>query len=220
MIKYLYGKKEFLEPIAKGATSPRFSDLSHYSRLENDLMRDKETEKEFLWNKDEGQIFINGHHISNESFASDPICKISPRHCYCLCLSSKENSEELFERFNADYCLAIDIPMLIESLEHTFGRDIGKLSFEHSVITYYDKYDDLLGLSLEQAIFYKPVSFSPEAEYRVAIFYPLNEKGFHTPNGSIIPFQLEGESMHLQCNMANNDRYWSRIVVGSYEKTT
>ncbi|GAD79715.1 hypothetical protein [Vibrio ezurae] len=220
MIKYLYGKKEFLEPIAKGEISPRFSDLGHYSRLENALMRDKETEKEFLWDKNVGELFINGHHISRESLASDPIWKVPPRHCYCLCLSSKKNSNELFERFNADYCLAIDIPILIESLKSTFGHEIRGLVFQHSEITYYAKYDDLLGVSSEQVVFYKPELFLPEAEYRIAIFYPLNEKGFYTSDGRIIPFQLEGESTHLQCNMENDDKYWSRVVVGSYEKTT
>ncbi|MEZ9365758.1 hypothetical protein AB4167_14605 [Vibrio sp. 10N.286.49.E11] len=164
MIKYLYGKKQFLEPIVKGNISPRFSDLSHYARLENDLMRDEETKKEFFWNKNVGKYFINGHQIANESLASDINVKIMPRHCYCLCLSSKKNCPKLFRRFNADYCIAIDVELLIESLEITFGQELGRLLFHHSEITYYSKYENLIGLTPEQLVFYKPDVFLVEAE--------------------------------------------------------
>jgi hypothetical protein len=121
MIKYLYGKKKFIEPIKFSHVSPRFSDLSHYARLENDLMRDEETKKDFYWKKDEGEIFINGHKISNDSLASDTLISIKPRHCFCLCLTSKKDSEDLYQRFNADYCMAIDVNILMDYLNKTFG---------------------------------------------------------------------------------------------------
>lgn len=217
MIKYLYGRKEFLEPIKNGQFSPRFSDLSHYQRLENELMRDKETKKEFYWKKSEANLTINGHSISNNSLASDPLVAITPRHCFCLCLSAKEDSPELYERFKANFCIAIDIPVLMDSLESTFEDQIGKLSFKNSDVTYFHKHEDLLKLNAEEAVFFKPDIFEPEAEHRIAIFYPLSEKGFHTIDGRVFPFRLPGDSTHLQSKAVNGSTYWKRIVVDHFE---
>lgn len=217
MIKYLYGKKEFLEPITHGLVSPRFSDLSHYQRLENELMRDKEITKEFYWKKAEANLTVNGYSLANSSLASDPLVAIAPRHCFCLCLSARGNSPELYKRFGANYCLAIDVQVLMYSLKKTFGSQVGKLSFINSDITYYDKYEDLLKLNAEEAVFFKPEIFRPEAEHRVAIFYPLSEQGFQTADGKVFPFTLPGESTHLQSNSVNGSTYWQRIVVDHFE---
>ena len=121
MIRYLYGKKEFLLPIEKGLNSPRFSDLSHYSRLENEMMKDEETRKDFYLKKEEANLIINGHSISNDSLSRDPQITITPRHCFCLCMSSKKDSMELYERFDANYCLAINVDTLMSYLHKTFG---------------------------------------------------------------------------------------------------
>ncbi len=61
--KFLYGKKEHFIDYMSGKISPRFSDLSHYSRLGNDLMRDDEMSKKFILKKNETFIKINGHLI-------------------------------------------------------------------------------------------------------------------------------------------------------------
>ena len=52
MKKYLYGKFEHLEPLARGAKEIRFSDIIHYSDMDNDLMRDHEIEKTLVLDKD------------------------------------------------------------------------------------------------------------------------------------------------------------------------
>jgi len=217
MIKYLYGKKEFLEPISHGLISPRFSDLSHYQRLENELMRDKEITKECYWKKAEANLTVNGYSIANSSLASDLLVAITPRHCFCLCLSARGNSSELYKRFGANYCLAIDVPVLMDSLESTFGDQVGRLSFKNSDITYYDKYENLLKLNAEEAVFFKPEIFKPEAEHRVAIFYPLSEEGFHMADGKVFPFRLPQESTHLQSTSVNGSTYWQRVVVDHFE---
>lgn len=217
MIRYLYGKKEYLLPIEQGIASPRFSDLSHYSRLENELMKDEETRKNFYWRKEEANISINGRTISNDSLTADPHVSIFPRHCFCLCLSSKKDSSELYERFDADYCLAINVNTLMTYLKKTFGNQIKQLVFMKSEITYYEKYEDLTSLTSEKAVFYKPNIFYPEAEYRIAIFYPIDKPGFNTPTGETIPFQSESESMHLQSFSKEGNTLWKGIVESSFE---
>lgn len=64
LIKYLYGKLEYLSPFINGEVSLRFSDLSHYSRLENELMRDDELNKKFELNPISSTIKINNHVIN------------------------------------------------------------------------------------------------------------------------------------------------------------
>jgi hypothetical protein len=216
MIRYLYGQKKFLEPIKIGRVSPRFSHIGHYDSLENDLMRDDETKKVFYWKKEEGKCFINGHQISNDSLASDIMLSIKPRHCFCLCLSSKKDSEELYQRFGADYCLAIDVNILMEYLNQTFSVRLGRLKFISDDITYYQKHEDLLPLTPEKAVFYKPQPFFPEAEHRIAMFYPESEAGFHAEDGTIIPFSGGDDSTHIVCNVEGVG-FWKGIVVDTFE---
>ena len=49
--KYLYGKSEHPEPLARGAKGIRFSDIIHYSDMDNDLMRGHEIEKTLVLDK-------------------------------------------------------------------------------------------------------------------------------------------------------------------------
>lgn len=217
MIRYLYGKKKFLEGIAKGYVSPRFSDLSHYARLENDLMRDKETEKKYFCKKEEANIYINGVAISNEDLATDPQVKIFPRHCYCLCMSSKKDSLELYKRFNANYCLAINVDKLLEYLEKIFGKQCPGFRFFNANVHYYSRYEELISLTPEQAVFYKPDQFSPEAEHRVVIFYPLGIKGFTGPNGENIPLRCKNGSSHIQTQPTSVPTFWADIVEEIFE---
>lgn len=216
MIRYLYGKKEHLLPIEQEKASPRFSDLTHYSTLENEEMKDEETLKVSYWEKEVANI-INGHPLSNDSLSRDPLISITPRHCFCLCLSSKKDSLELYKRFQADYCLAINVDILMEYLQKTFGNQFGQLVFKNSEITYYNKYENLISLSAEEAVFFKPEVFTPEAEHRVAIFYPTDKLGFNTPSGEIIPFRSDKESMHMQSFSKEGNFFWKGIIEDSFE---
>ncbi len=91
--KYLYGKKQFLEAFTKGDDGLRFSDISHYSRLENELMRDNETSKQFSIDRYTARLEINGHAMNPDDMVDNPVFSIPVRHCYCLCLSNRKNSE-------------------------------------------------------------------------------------------------------------------------------
>ncbi|PWD67088.1 hypothetical protein [Pectobacterium parmentieri] len=195
-IKYLYGKYEFLADLLEGRSGIRFSDLSHYSRLENEKMRDDEMKKIFIPKKDGLIIEINGYRVDTNDLASDPELSVTPRHCYCLCLSSKGNDEGLYRDFKADTCIAFNV----DELEKRISLSCEKFKGSHIVasdITYYDQ-KTLLGLeqSPEKLVFYKPDFFAHESEYRIAWFYPLNKTGFLV-DGRTIPFRFENESSHL-----------------------
>lgn len=195
-IKYLYGKSEFLDPLVNGESGIRFSDLSHYSRLENEKMRDDEMNKIFIPRKEEIIIEINGYRLSKEDMSQDPTICVTPRHCYCLCLSGRENDEKLYRDFKADICIAIDV----DELENRIGIVCEKFKGSHVIgreVTYYDQ-STLHGLSKssEDLVFYKPDFFVHEDEYRLAWYYPLNKTGF-LAEGITIPFRIEGKSSHI-----------------------
>lgn len=195
-IKYLYGKAIYLDDVINGKCGIRFSDLSHYSRLENEKMRDDEMKKIFVLPKDEVVIEINGYKLNQKDLAGDSIMSVAPRHCYCLCLSSKGNDEELYRVFEADTCIAFDVDELEKRLSICGERFKGSFLIGKD-ITYYSLTTlNGLGQSREDLVFYKPNFFSHEAEYRIAWFYPLNKKGFSS-EGKTIPFRFENESSHL-----------------------
>ncbi|WP_248465005.1 hypothetical protein [Pectobacterium versatile] len=195
-VKYLYGKYEFLADLLKGRSGIRFSDLSHYSRLENEKMRDDEMNKLFILKKEEIIIEINGYRLDSNDLAGDSTLSVIPRHCYCLCLSSKGNDDGLYRDFKADTCIAFNV----DELEKRISLSSEKFKGSHIVggdITYYDQ-NTLFGLeqSPEKLVFYKPDFFAHESEYRIAWFYPLDKAGFLV-NGRTIPFRFENESSHL-----------------------
>lgn len=195
-IKYLYGKSIYLDEMIDGKCGIRFSDLSHYSRLENEKMRDDEMKKIFILPKDEVVIEINGYKLNPKDLAGDSIISTIPRHCYCLCLSNRGNDEELYRMFNADTCIAFDVDELEKRLNICTERFKGTFITGKDVIYYSLVTFNGLGQSREDLVFYKPSAFAHEAEYRIAWFYPLNKKGF-SGEGITIPFRLENESIHL-----------------------
>lgn len=117
--KYLYGKKQFLEALIKGEEGLRFSDISHYSRLENELMRDEETSKQFSIDRYTTRLEVNGFVLNPDDLVNNPTLSIPVRHCYCLCLSNRKNSEELFDKFDADLCIEIDSDKLFRLVQIT-----------------------------------------------------------------------------------------------------
>lgn len=194
--KYLYGKFIHLKPLIKGENGIRFSDLTHYSRLENEKMRDDEMKKIFIPRKDEMVFEINGYKLNPNDLAGDPIFSITPRHCYCLCMSNRGNDEELYRTFRADVCIAFNVDELERRLSICFellkesyiiGKDI--IYYDTSTLHGLDK-------SPDELVFYKPNQFSHESEYRIAWFYPLDKKHFRSKNKNI-PIRFKDESSHM-----------------------
>lgn len=215
LIKYLYGKKEFLEPVVKGEISLRFSDLSHYARLENDAMRDDEMSKTFTIDKFTNTLTINGRKIDPKSITKDIELSIPTRHCYCLCLSNSKNSDELFKKFDAKICIEIKVDILIEFLTDYFGNCFKGMQVEGRDISYYGgKYlpKDATALDL---VFYKTNSFKHEDEYRIALFYPEDKPGFADLEGVIIPF-VNSESQHMSFKYPEKELF-TQFIGETYE---
>ena len=216
VIKYLYGKKCYLEPLLQGDVGFRFSDLSHYSRMENEMMRDEEMSKLFLINKGEGILKINDHVINPEHLVGDPQVRINTRHCFCLCLSNRKDSSELYEKFKVDVCIEVKVTEFEEFLRDLFTKKFQGMSVIGRDITYYEKYSLPSTSDFVDLVFYKPSIFSHEAEYRIALFYPLDKPGFADENGNVIPFIKDDESMHL--TMTYTDKgFFNQFIGKVYE---
>ena len=211
--KYLYGKKQFLEALIKGEEGLRFSDISHYSRLENELMRDEETSKQFSIDRYTTRLEINGNVLNPDDMVDNPIFSIPVRHCYCLCLSNRKNSEELFDKFDADLCIEIDSDKLLEALKFAFSHNFKGMEVQARNIIYYDPIKPPPTLHREELVFYKPHFFHHEAEFRIALFYPINKKGFKVKGGIIVPFILEDESMHIYISHSD-PRFIAQFILG------
>ena len=219
MIKYLYGRKEFLYPVFMGEQGPRFSNLGHYSTLENEMMRDEETMKSFSADKNSIILEINGRALDPNDMTTDPIFSVPVRNCYCLCLTSKKNDVDIYERFKADFCLAINIEILVEHLSNLLNFSLPNQGFlvTHNSIKYYDPYFSLDDLKSEELVFYKPVMFKPEAEYRIAIFSNTESRGFKTEAG-VLPFTPTDESQHLSFLHKEPLEFWRDIFIEYYER--
>ena len=195
-IKYLYGKKEFLVPVIEDRAGIRLSDLTHYSRMENEFMRDNEMEKIFTVDKTRFNLFVAGRLINSAEMAADPFFTLAPRHCYCICFSNRKNEPELYRAFKADICIGFDVDMLRERLQ-IISHKLPGVEFEGKEIVYYHIGTLPDTFTPEELVFRKPSVFSHEAEYRLAMFYPEDKTGFKTDDGINIPFRKEGESVHM-----------------------
>ena len=216
MVKYLYGKKSVLQPLINGDVGFRFSDLSHYSRMENEEMRDEEMAKIFTIDRRANEVKINGHILT--SLVRDPEIRVTPRHCFCLCLSNKKNSNELYDKFEADVCIEVKSDLLIESLVNFHKHNLKGMEVVGKDITYYSKGHFPSDLTTEDFVFYKPDSFKHEDEYRIALFYPESKTSFETDNGDNIPLLKDDESTHIFFN--NSNREFLKQFIGKYfEKT-
>lgn len=194
-IRYLYGKEKILGPVIRDEAPIRLCDLTHYSRMENEKMRDNEMEKIFTPDRYQVAIKINGRTLNPDDMTADPMFTLSPRHCYCICLSNRQDEPELYAAFKADICIALDVDLLQERLsllDHRFpGTEI-----KGKDVIYYHPGTAPDSFTPEELVFFKPNIFSHEAEYRIALFYPLNKTGF-AYEGGVLPFKMEGESMFM-----------------------
>jgi len=164
--KYLYGLREFLIPALYGQAELRFCHIDHYSTLENELMRDDESKKTFT--SPNGSVSIT-HEGKTTPVTNFNTIK-TPPECYCLCLSNTKNSRELFERFNADICLEVDVDRLVELMTETANsmRELDTCRVLSRDVIYFNGQSEI-SWNLDSAPFYKNKSFDIEDEYRIAI---------------------------------------------------
>jgi hypothetical protein len=199
--KYLYGLREFLIPVLYGQAELRFCHIDHYATLENELMRDDESKKEFTSPNGSVSIIHKGKRTHPTDFKT---IKITPE-CYCLCLSNTKDSKELFERFSADICLEVDVDKLVKLMTETVNPMIGLSTCRllSSNANYFSGQSDV-SWSQDSAPFYKNKSFDIEDEYRIAIipicdvFYTrlgeeINSMKFNSAHKSIRGIYLSDE---------------------------
>jgi hypothetical protein len=164
--KYLYGQKEFLIPALYSQADLRFCHIDHYASLENELMRDDESKKVFSYPDGSVQVSYEGKNIEVTDFK---IIKM-PSECYCLCLSNTGNSKELFERFNADICLKVDVDRLVKLMIDTINSvpGVNESRILRGNAIYFNDQSDI-SWSLDRGPFFKDACFRIEDEYRIAI---------------------------------------------------
>lgn len=184
MIKYLYGKKKNFTSLLDGKVSLRFTHISNYARLENENMKDNEVEKTTAFNPKKIRVKFDGFELDSNSILGFSITR-KTRSCFCLCLSNRKNSPELFEKFNADICVEVKVDEFVKFLTDYFEQDDYGVTVLARDITYYDDTIDFLSYSdWTDLTFVKPLSFRHEDEFRIAIFPPLHETHFRDENGN------------------------------------
>ena len=185
MKKYIYGKEVYLSNWINGYTGIRLSDLSCYSDMDNELMRDDELVKSFKLDKNYFTFTINGHQINPDDVVGHIVMDMPIDRCFCVCLSGKHNDQELFDRFKADVCVEIDVEQLVRLLEASVQRFAGA-SVVHGPVVYYPDPISSGPPDFERALFYKSERYSVEEEYRIAITIPRHRTRVKGVNGEVI----------------------------------
>jgi hypothetical protein len=185
MYKYLYGKKKYLQDLIEGKQGIRLSDLAYYSIMENEKMRDDELAKNFVIDKDKVQFSVNGFTINSQDMTENPMMTLYPQRCFCVCFSGKKDDPELFERFEADVCIEIDVQNLVELLTVAVSRFEG-IDVVHREVSYYPSIMASAGPDMMSVLFYKRDIYEVENEYRIALTIPAHRKNFKGPDGESI----------------------------------
>jgi len=175
MYKYLYGKWDILKRLCDENASIRFCDIRHYARLENENMRDDEAFRKFEFLPDSIRLNFAGIDIPAEDFADNIKFKLPTRHCLCICFSNKKNDEELFEEFNADVCIELNVEYLIDFMKSVFEEKLGGEVVAKNV-TYYTDNVGVSFLPAREAVFTKSTQYQHEDEFRIAVFLPYDDK--------------------------------------------
>ncbi|MFI3276482.1 hypothetical protein [Vibrio sp.] len=179
-------------------------------------MQDEEMSKLFVINNNEVILKIDDHVINHEHLVGDLQVHINTRHCFCLCLSNIKDSSKLYEKFNADVCLEVNVTEFEKFLRGLFTKKFQGMSVICRDITYYEKYSLPSTSNYVDLVFYKPSIFSHEEEYRIALFYPLEKSGFTNKNDNVIPFIKDDESMHI--TMTHTDKgFFNQFIGKVYE---
>lgn len=170
--KYLYCKHIYFKGLFATGKWLRFTDIAEYAKRENQVIRDHESERAFEFtSKTFKRVTVDGDILTRNDFKKITFT-LPTRRCHVLCLSNKKNDNELFNRFNADICIEINIEELINILNKTFK---GSVEIINKDVEYFDT-DTGRGGNPTELVFMKHTLFKIENEYRVAIFYPFDER--------------------------------------------
>ncbi len=214
MIKYLYGKSCYLDSFTKTGKGLWFRDLYTMDKLNNENIKDDEKCKSVKVDSEE----ISTISIAGRDFRIAPNThfdiSITPQRCHVLCLSNKENDPELFDLFDADICIAINVVKMVEMIREA-NRHIG-LEVVAGNVKYYRDSAELLNCKPEDTAFLKPAApYEKESEYRIAIFWPNGENSTinTVETGQINVFGVDAfQDDHITLNFQCSE--FNQIVVG------
>ena len=206
--KYLYGKLTNLSNFLRSGESLWFRDIYSLNMLENKIICDEESIKKFkIDSKHISKVTLDGHDFK---LVPNSIFRMSQptRRCHVLCLSNKGNSAELFERFNADICIEINVDLLIQLIkqnnEHFNLEVIGK------DVAYFETGNLPESIDTMELVFRKEAEkYQVEDEYRIAIFWPYDHKTrIMTTDGNYINVFADNPSCddHISLDFIDLDR--------------
>lgn len=169
-------------------------------------MRDNELKKDFVLDKEMFTMYVNDIVIDAKSLASHPIFTVNNKNCFCVCFSEKKDDEELFKRFKANVCIAIDIDEFVIFLERMKVNFKG-IGIVHGPVIYYPPVMKSAGPKLDSVLFYKRDVYLVEAEYRVALTVPPNVTHFLDDDGGSLPiFAIDPkDARHFQVKSGSAD---------------
>jgi len=148
-------------PIINGLGDLRLNHIDTYGDLDNEHIRDDESKKTFTAPDGTVTVFFNGVESDVYSFKTT----IQTPECYCICFSNEKNSIELFDKFNADLCLEIDILIFNKIFKEQLSKKMTCLIVADDV-SYYDGTKPITW-TLQTAPFFKHRRYRDEQEYRI-----------------------------------------------------
>lgn len=174
--KYLYGKYKNLKDLIFKGEAIWFTDINYYTKLENEKIRDNESQRVFQY---DGR-FIKSLQMGEHIIPGKDIKKLKINHptrrAHVLCLSNDGYKPELYKRFDANVCIKIDVEVLMDLLVNAFEPKKGEVitrNVEYFGLNYNNTTIDNTSL-----VFYKSEIFQIENEYRIAIFYPYDSSTY------------------------------------------
>lgn len=213
-IKFLYCKYENLKTFITSGGRLRFTDIRCYSNLENIKIRDDESIRTIKFNNI-GFLKI-GDHIINPKDIKNASLGFPTRRAHVLCLSNLGYSTDLYERFNADVCIAIDVDLLIEIVKTGFGENNGSVEVIGKDVNYYKDGQEIPADRKELVFWKRWDPYHVESEYRIAIFYLYDDNTiYRSPTGEEI--RLFGEHDFIEVGI-DDDEGMKRIIVETKKK--
>lgn len=200
--KFLYGKRCNLDPFIQFGGPLWFRDIYSLKALENQLICDDESCKKFcIDSKHVTSLNLNGRDFRLVPKSQFTLTQPT-RRCHVLCLSNDGNNAELFQRFNADICIKINVELMVDMIkdgnEHFNVEVIGK-NVDYFRDGGFPETIDPIDL-----VFKKDYEkYRIENEYRIAIFWPYDhETSLRTESGDYVNvFSANpGDDDHISLN--------------------
>ncbi len=174
--KFLYCKYDNLKSFIHHGKYLRFYDINYYKNLENDLIKDDESNKRYFHTADNIDLLqVNEIKINPNIIKGKLEISIPTRRSHVLCLSNIGNNVILFDRFEADLCIEINVDLLIEILKSYFQNIEERIEVIGKNVDYFKINEKEMELDNKKLVFKKNYEdFHIENEYRIAIFYPFD----------------------------------------------